>query len=249
MVVDLFCCSRLASFCRRLCPLARSSSLAVRQKPQHTPVAWQQYHSPSNTNSIRPDTGKHTCVARKADSCHHTVQHTVHKCESLLLCCAACCSCFQLGTGVIQTLATSTTEVAEPFLLPEMVQRIANMLNYFLLYLTGPNRKMLKVLPGSWCIQQSLRTDWRGLLFCSGHCIWWNTNGLQWCICEAWSCVRVRVNETYLQHCPDRCSSCWAFVQDLCSALCKWLLLSILFCFQGCATRSLLPNCTEQASA
>eukprot|EP00878_Enallax_costatus_P013480 GHUV01014095.1.p1 GENE.GHUV01014095.1~~GHUV01014095.1.p1 ORF type:complete len:229 (+),score=76.95 GHUV01014095.1:855-1541(+) len=54
-------------------------------------------------------------------------------------------SCFQLGTGVIQTLATSTTEVAEPFLLPEMVQRIANMLDYFLLYLTGPNRKMLKV--------------------------------------------------------------------------------------------------------
>lgn len=46
---------------------------------------------------------------------------------------------------MITTLATSTTEVAAPFLLPEMVDRIAAVLNYFLLYLTGPQRKMLKV--------------------------------------------------------------------------------------------------------
>lgn len=67
--------------------------------------------------------------------------------KDVLCCPAQCCSSFYLGNGVIQTLATSTTEVAEPFLLPEMVQRIANTLNYFLLYLTGPNRKMLKVRP------------------------------------------------------------------------------------------------------
>jgi ubiquitin conjugation factor E4 B len=54
-------------------------------------------------------------------------------------------SLFYLATGVINTLATSTTEVAGPFLLPEMVERLAAMLNYFLLYLTGPQRKALKV--------------------------------------------------------------------------------------------------------
>lgn len=54
-------------------------------------------------------------------------------------------SSFYLGSGVINTLAVSTAEVTRPFLLPEMVERLAGMLNYFLLYLAGPQRKMLKV--------------------------------------------------------------------------------------------------------
>lgn len=37
------------------------------------------------------------------------------------------------------------SQVVSSFLLPEMVGRIAAMLNYFLLYLTGPQRKNLKV--------------------------------------------------------------------------------------------------------
>lgn len=36
-------------------------------------------------------------------------------------------------------------QVIDSFLLPEMVGRIAAMLNYFLKYLTGPERKGLKV--------------------------------------------------------------------------------------------------------
>lgn len=36
-------------------------------------------------------------------------------------------------------------QVYDSFLLPEMVSRIASMLNYFLKYLTGPERKGLKV--------------------------------------------------------------------------------------------------------
>ncbi|WIA10509.1 hypothetical protein OEZ85_010698 [Tetradesmus obliquus] len=54
-------------------------------------------------------------------------------------------SSFYLGSGVINTLAVSTAEVTGPFLLPEMVERLAGMLNYFLLYLAGPQRKMLKI--------------------------------------------------------------------------------------------------------
>eukprot|EP00879_Flechtneria_rotunda_P016797 GHRR01017581.1.p1 GENE.GHRR01017581.1~~GHRR01017581.1.p1 ORF type:complete len:531 (+),score=180.79 GHRR01017581.1:2040-3632(+) len=54
-------------------------------------------------------------------------------------------SSFYLAAGTINTMAVSTSEVAGPFLLPEMVDRLAAMLNYFLLYLTGPQRKMLKL--------------------------------------------------------------------------------------------------------
>lgn len=38
----------------------------------------------------------------------------------------------------VHTLCYSTQEITAPFLLPEMVDRLAAMLNYFLLYLTGP---------------------------------------------------------------------------------------------------------------
>ena len=54
-------------------------------------------------------------------------------------------SLLYLAGGTITTLATSTQEVTQPFLLPEMVERLAAMLNYFLMYLTGPERKLLKV--------------------------------------------------------------------------------------------------------
>eukprot|EP00873_Tetraselmis_striata_P001321 jgi/Tetstr1/421585/TSEL_012529.t1 len=45
----------------------------------------------------------------------------------------------------VRTLCYSTEEITAPFLLPEMVDRCAGMLNYFLLYLTGPQRKKLKI--------------------------------------------------------------------------------------------------------
>ena len=37
----------------------------------------------------------------------------------------------------VKTLEYTTTEVAATWLLPEMVLRVANMLNYFLQFLTG----------------------------------------------------------------------------------------------------------------
>ena len=38
----------------------------------------------------------------------------------------------------------TSRDIASPFLVPEMVERVAAMLNYFLLYLAGPERKKLK---------------------------------------------------------------------------------------------------------
>ena len=38
----------------------------------------------------------------------------------------------------------TSLDIASPFLVPEMVERVASMLNYFLLYLAGPERKQLK---------------------------------------------------------------------------------------------------------
>uniref|UniRef100_A0A061QXI9 RING-type E3 ubiquitin transferase n=1 Tax=Tetraselmis sp. GSL018 TaxID=582737 RepID=A0A061QXI9_9CHLO len=45
----------------------------------------------------------------------------------------------------VQTLCYSTEEITKPFLLPEMIDRLAGMLNYFLLYLTGPERRKLRI--------------------------------------------------------------------------------------------------------
>lgn len=42
-------------------------------------------------------------------------------------------------------LGYTSVSIVRPLLLPEMVERIAAMLNYFLLQLTGPQRKVLKV--------------------------------------------------------------------------------------------------------
>ena len=42
-------------------------------------------------------------------------------------------------------LQYSSSEVTRPFLVPQMVERVANMLNYFLAYLAGPERKKLRV--------------------------------------------------------------------------------------------------------
>ena len=50
-----------------------------------------------------------------------------------------------LSKGCIDTLHYSTKEIQAPFLLPEMVGRVAGMLNYFLKYLTGSERRKLKI--------------------------------------------------------------------------------------------------------
>lgn len=42
-------------------------------------------------------------------------------------------------------LAFISEEITAPFLLPEMVERVANMLNYFLLQLVGPQHKSLSL--------------------------------------------------------------------------------------------------------
>jgi ubiquitin conjugation factor E4 B len=45
----------------------------------------------------------------------------------------------------LEMLGYTSVSIVRPLLLPEMVERIAAMLNYFLLQLTGPQRKVLKV--------------------------------------------------------------------------------------------------------
>lgn len=50
-----------------------------------------------------------------------------------------------LGRDTINILKLLTAEVPEIFCHPTMVDRVAAMLNYFLLHLVGPNRGSLKV--------------------------------------------------------------------------------------------------------
>nr|XP_043615254.1 probable ubiquitin conjugation factor E4 [Erigeron canadensis] len=49
----------------------------------------------------------------------------------------------KLAMEDVSMLAFSTEQITAPFLLPEMVERVASMLNYFLLQLVGPQRKSL----------------------------------------------------------------------------------------------------------
>eukprot|EP00898_Chlorokybus_atmophyticus_P007588 jgi/Chlat1/7830/Chrsp66S00575 len=51
----------------------------------------------------------------------------------------------QMADYYIRMMQYTTTEITAPFLLPEMVDRVAEMLNYFLLQLAGPQRRDLKV--------------------------------------------------------------------------------------------------------
>ncbi len=46
-------------------------------------------------------------------------------------------SYLSLAVIAVRTVEYSTTEVTSTWLLPEMVLRVANMLNYFLQFLTG----------------------------------------------------------------------------------------------------------------
>ncbi|KAG1664461.1 hypothetical protein FOA52_006307 [Chlamydomonas sp. UWO 241] len=49
------------------------------------------------------------------------------------------------AAGAIKLLNFTTEEITAPFLLPEMVDRLASMLNYFLKYLTGSERRKLAI--------------------------------------------------------------------------------------------------------
>ncbi|KAL3691495.1 hypothetical protein R1sor_005146 [Riccia sorocarpa] len=50
-----------------------------------------------------------------------------------------------LANEDVKMLQYTSAEITAPFLLPEMVERIAAMLNYFLMQLVGPQRKALKL--------------------------------------------------------------------------------------------------------
>ncbi|CAK9231327.1 unnamed protein product [Sphagnum troendelagicum] len=50
-----------------------------------------------------------------------------------------------LANEDVKMLQYTSAEITAPFLLPEMVERIASMLNYFLFQLVGPQRKALRV--------------------------------------------------------------------------------------------------------
>merc|ERR1712176_567343 len=54
-------------------------------------------------------------------------------------------NCLTLADKHITTMTYTTTDITAPFLVPEMVERVAGMLNYFLVYLAGPERRKLKV--------------------------------------------------------------------------------------------------------
>ncbi|KAM6573677.1 hypothetical protein CsatA_017757 [Cannabis sativa] len=49
----------------------------------------------------------------------------------------------KLANEDVSMLAYTSEQITAPFLLPEMVERVASMLNYFLLQLVGPQRKSL----------------------------------------------------------------------------------------------------------
>ncbi|ERN10305.1 hypothetical protein AMTR_s00177p00048180, partial [Amborella trichopoda] len=49
----------------------------------------------------------------------------------------------KLANEDVGMLAFTSEQITAPFLLPEMVERVANMLNYFLLQLVGPQRRSL----------------------------------------------------------------------------------------------------------
>lgn len=51
----------------------------------------------------------------------------------------------KLANEDVSLLAFTTEQITAPFLLPEMVERVASMLNYFLLQLVGPQRKSLSL--------------------------------------------------------------------------------------------------------
>ncbi|XP_071696746.1 probable ubiquitin conjugation factor E4 [Rutidosis leptorrhynchoides] len=51
----------------------------------------------------------------------------------------------KLVTKVVNMLAFSTEQITAPLLLPEMVEKVASMLNYFLLQLVGPHKKLLSL--------------------------------------------------------------------------------------------------------
>ncbi|KAJ9562103.1 hypothetical protein OSB04_007263 [Centaurea solstitialis] len=51
----------------------------------------------------------------------------------------------KLAMEDVSMLSFTTEQITAPFLLPEMVERVASMLNYFLLQLVGPQRKSLSL--------------------------------------------------------------------------------------------------------
>ncbi|MCL7039265.1 hypothetical protein MKW94_026029 [Papaver nudicaule] len=51
----------------------------------------------------------------------------------------------RLASEDVSMLAFTSEQITAPFLLPQMVDRIANMLNYFLVQLAGPTRKSLSL--------------------------------------------------------------------------------------------------------
>ncbi|KAL8471662.1 hypothetical protein ACS0TY_029065 [Phlomoides rotata] len=51
----------------------------------------------------------------------------------------------KLANEDVSLLAFTSDQITAPFLLPEMVERVASMLNYFLLQLVGPQRKSLSL--------------------------------------------------------------------------------------------------------
>ncbi|KAH0771490.1 hypothetical protein KY290_015471 [Solanum tuberosum] len=51
----------------------------------------------------------------------------------------------KLANEDVSLLAFTSEQITVPFLLPEMVERVASMLNYFLLQLVGPQRKSLSL--------------------------------------------------------------------------------------------------------
>ncbi|KAK9742559.1 hypothetical protein RND81_03G182000 [Saponaria officinalis] len=51
----------------------------------------------------------------------------------------------KLANEDVSLMAYTSEQITSPFLLPEMVERVASMLNYFLLQLVGPQRKSLSL--------------------------------------------------------------------------------------------------------
>jgi ubiquitin conjugation factor E4 B len=77
----------------------------------------------------------------------------------------------KLANEGVGMLAFTSEQIPAPLLLPEMVERVASMLNYFLLQLAGPQRKSLTVKdPEKYEFkpkQLLKQVSWRGLPYLS----------------------------------------------------------------------------------
>lgn len=114
---------------------------------------------------------------------------------------------------MVKMLQYTTTEITSTWLLPEMVLRVANMLNYFLQFLTGRLSCVLSVLapcmsPSLQCMTAVLATTQRVCYSMTLSCINIGTGSEDFKEhCCLWACILVFLNLWVSLVCVKRNSS------------------------------------------